>query len=250
MTEPEPDRVRAAKPPTAAKTTATAAKTTAATATGTEPRGFLARRSAGRVRATPQPARSWRRYLVLGAIGLVLAVVAFLLITSLLPVWWAGTVGRQAANTISGAIGWGVFYGFMFTFVPLLIASLAFARRWKSVGTRLAFVIAGVLLAVPNLITLGITVGTGSAAHAAERTLDVQAPFFARTVLISAIGAAFLAAVVWVLSAIRQRAVRELTRLRAERDTRGEIDHADDRAARHASRQESKAARERTRGRT
>lgn len=244
MTEPEPDRARAVTSPAATRGPEPAT-------IGNEPQGFLARRSAGRVRATQQQAtRPWRRHLVLGAVGLVLAVVAFLLITSVLPIWWAGVVGRQASGTMSSAIGWGVFYGFVFTFVPLLIASLAFARRWKSVGTRLAFIIAGVLLAGPNLITLGITVGTGSAAHTADRTLDVQAPLFAQTVLIAALGAAVLAAVVWVLSAIRQRAVRELTRLRAERDARGEIAHADDRAARQASRAEAKAARQHTRGRT
>ena len=222
-----------------------AARTTAPQPIDASPNGFLARRSAGR-QTTPQQAHPWRRRLVLGAVGLVLAVAAFWVATAFLPVWWAGSVGRQASGTVSGAIGWGVFYGFVFTFVPLLIISLAFARRWKSMGTRVTFAIVGVLLAIPNLITLGIVVGTGSVSRAAEQTLEVQAPTFVRTVLIAAIVAAFLAAVVWVLSAIRQRAVRELARLRAARDARGETGQN----GRTGQNGKTTPASERTRGRT
>lgn len=191
----------------------------------------------------------WWRYLVLSVVLVGAAVVAFVLMTSLLPRWWAGTLGRQAAGTISGGIGWGVFYGFVLTLVPLLVAGMAFVRRWESVRTRLIFIVAGVVLAIPNLTTLGIAVGTGDAAHAAERTLDVQAPGFRQATLIAAVAAALIAVTVWVIGAIRRRALAELKRLRVEHDARGEVADADERADRRALRAEAKAAGERTRGR-
>lgn len=120
----------------------------------------------------------WLRYAILTGIIIVLGVVLLVLMTSFLPRWWAQTVGRQAGGSFSGGIGWGVFYGFIFTLFPLLIAGLAFLRRWKSIVLRVVFLLVGVVLAAPNLITLGVVVGTGGASHAGERIMDVQAPGF------------------------------------------------------------------------
>jgi hypothetical protein len=39
-------------------------------------------------------------------------------------------------------------------------------------------VVIALILAIPNVMTLGIVLGTGNAAHAGERTLDVNAPAF------------------------------------------------------------------------
>lgn len=189
----------------------------------------------------------WRRYLVLGIIVLVLAVVLFIFMTSFLPRWWAQKVGQQTNATFGGGVGWGLFYGFVFTLFPLMVAGLAFVRRWKSVIARVVFIVVGVLLAAPNLITLGIVVGTGSAAHGAERVLDVNAPWFRGSTLIGALVAVVVAALLWVLSIIRHRRVTELKALRAEREALEESDSAQLKANRKASRAEAKAARLRER---
>ena len=236
----EPPRADPVAPPTAPPTEPAAAGRTS----GTIPRGLV---GAGVATPRVKPPIPWRRYLILGAVGVVLVVIAVVAVTSLLPRWWAGSVGRQAAGTISGGIGWGIFYGFVFTFLPLLVASLAFVRRWKSVATRLIFIVTGIVLAGPNLITLGIVVGTSEAAHAGERTLYVQAPGFRWATFIAALVALLLAALVWVLSTVRRRAVAELKRLRAEHDAHAEITDADDRAGRRAVKAEANAARERER---
>lgn len=195
------------------------------------------------------PAIAWRHYLVLGVILVVLAAVLLIFMTSFLPRWWAQKVGQQTNATFGGGVGWGLFYGFVFTLFPLMVAGLAFVRRWKSVIVRVVFIVVGVLLAAPNLITLGIVVGTGSAAHGAERVLDVNAPWFRGSTLIGALIAVLVGAALWVLSLVRHRRVTELKALRAERDARQQSDGAQAKAERRASRAEVKAARLRTRWR-
>ena len=71
----------------------------------------------------------------------------------------------------------GVFYGFLFTLLPLLVLAWAVRKRrsWKA---WLVLRAAAIVLALPNLFTLGIVLGRGNAAHAGERTLDVEAPGF------------------------------------------------------------------------
>ena len=51
-----------------------------------------------------------------------------------------------------------------------------------------------VLLAIPNLLTLGIVLGVGNAAHAGDRILDVEAPAFRGASLAGALIAVGLAA--------------------------------------------------------
>lgn len=239
MTQRDPDRL---DPQTGAEPTRPAAPTGGSSET--TPRGLV---DAGVAAPRVKPPIPWRRYLITGVTGVVLVVIAVVAMTSLLPRWWAGTVGRQSGGTISGGIGWGIFYGFLFTFVPLLVASLAFVRRWKSAAPRLVFIVIGIALASLNLITLGIVVGTSAAAHAGERTLDVQAPGLRWATFIAALVALLLAALVWVLSMIRRRAVAELERLRAEHDAHAEITDADARAGHRAVTTGARVVRERER---
>jgi uncharacterized membrane protein YccC len=74
------------------------------------------------------------------------------------------------------------------------------------------------LIASPNLITLGIVLGPGGAAHAGERTLDVDAPGFRSSSLIGAIVAVLLVLAIWLLLRSRRHAKEESARLRNERD--------------------------------
>ena len=96
----------------------------------------------------------------------------------------------------------GLFLGFVFTLVPLALAWLGF-RRIRSLRGRAAVVLVGALLAASNLLTLGIVVGTGNAAHAGDRTLDVEAPGFRGATLVGALAAAALLA--WPRYALRSR---------------------------------------------
>lgn len=161
-----------------------------------------------------------RRLLFWGGI-LVVVVVGYLIAAAVLPRWWAQRIGDQVDGSLSAGIGIGLFYGFVFTFLPILVLTFALARKraWK---TRAWIAAAALVLALPNLLTLGIVIGNGSAAHAGERILDVEAPNFRASTLIGAI--AGLAAVLGAryLVASRRRAKERASDLRGELRERDE----------------------------
>ena len=76
------------------------------------------------------------------------------------------------------------------------------------------------MLASPNLLTLGIVLGRGNAAHAGDRTLDVEAPGFRGAVLVGAMVA--VGALIGMISLLRsrRRARQHAERLEAELATR------------------------------
>jgi MFS family permease len=152
-------------------------------------------------------------------IGLVLAVVLVVLAflgAAFMPRWWSHLVGRQIGGSMTVGVSLGLFYGFVFTLLPLLVGRWGFHRRrpWK---VWVAFAVATVLVAAPNLLTLGIVIGRGGAAHAAERTLDVDAPGFRNSSLAGAILAVLALAAAWYLLYSRQRAKERLARFRARK---------------------------------
>jgi uncharacterized membrane protein len=144
--------------------------------------------------------------------GITVAVLVGLLIgAAFIPRWWAQRVGDQANESFTGGIMLGLFYGFIFTILPLLLIIWGIRRR-RSAKAWL-WILGGVaLLALPNLFTLGITLGPGSGAHAGDRTLDVEAPGFRGAVLAGAI-----VAVVALVALIRLLRSRRLDRQRADR---------------------------------
>lgn len=163
---------------------------------------------------------NWSRRLVIGGAVLVGAFVLTVIMSAFLPRWWAVRIGNQVDQSIVNGVALGLFYGIVFTFLPLLVIWFGFRRRrpWK---TWLAFLIGAVLLAAPNLLTLSIVVGRGNAAHAGERILDTQANYFRASSLIGAIiGAAILVVVIWFWFRRRDLARRE-RRLKEERDAFG-----------------------------
>ena len=103
------------------------------------------------------------------------------------------------------------FIGGLFTILPLVVLWIAwrFRRSWRS---ALWIVAAAVVLAIPNLMTLGIVLGTRSAAHAGERILDVEGPGFRGGSLVGALlGLAVVGAMVYLVTsrrASRNRAAR------------------------------------------
>ena len=169
---------------------------------------------------TPRPTR-WRRNLILLVVALVVIVLAYFIGGAALPRWWSHRIGDQVDGSLSAGIGLGLFYGFVFTFLPLMVLSLI-VRRKRSWRFR-AWVIAGALvLAIPNLLTLGIVVGNGSAAHAGERTLDVEAPNFRASTLAGAIVAVLAFIALQYLLASRRRARAHEKGLRDELKARDE----------------------------
>jgi MFS family permease len=177
--------------------------------------------------ATPAPPERARRPLgnrLLLIAGVVIAViVAYFILAAFLPRWWAHRIGDQVDGSMLTGVGLGIFYGFVFTFLPLLVLSFAVrrGRSWKARGWLAAI---AVVLAIPNLMTLSIVAGTSGAAHAGERTLDVEGPGFRWSTLVAAIvAAAAVVAVRYLWSSRRsargrEKGLREELRARNRQD--------------------------------
>jgi hypothetical protein len=161
----------------------------------------------------------WLKRTIVSVAVAVLLVVGILLGAAFLPRWWAHRVGAQAGGHFTAGIALGLFYGFVFTLLPYLMLRWTFSRRrplkrW-AIATGLAL-----LLALPNLLTLGIVLGSSKAAHAGERTLDVDAPGFRASTLAGAIAAVVASLAVEYLFTSRRRAKRSVGSLRAELSAR------------------------------
>lgn len=140
----------------------------------------------------------------------VLALLAFLS-AAFLPRWWAHRIGHQVNGSLSLGITLGLFYGFVFTLLPLLVAHWAFHKRrpWKTWGALGVLIL---VLAAPNLLTLGIVIGNGNAAHAGERTLDVDAPGYRDATLAGAVTAVLILVLGEYALRAHRRSKRELER--------------------------------------
>ncbi len=128
-----------------------------------------------------------------------------LIASATIPRWWAQRIGDQIDGSIVTGTFVGLFYGFVFTALPLL--ALAAVARWRRTPRAIAVAVGfALVLAIPNLMTLGIVLGTGNAAHAGERILDVEAPAFRGASLAGALVAFGMAAFVAYLIVSRERA--------------------------------------------
>jgi len=177
----------------------------------------------------PRDRPDWRERIVGWGkrIVLVLVAVAIILLIALagaafLPRWWAHRIGAQASGSFTGGIALGLFYGFVFVALALLALRWTFRKRraWR---VWAGGVIAALVLATPNLLTLGIVVGRGNAAHAGERTLDVEAPGFRTATLAGAIAALVALIAVEYLIRSRRRARSRLARLKSENRRREQV---------------------------
>jgi hypothetical protein len=144
-----------------------------------------------------------------------IAIVAIVALSAFLPRWWAHRVGDQVNGSFASGIGLGLFYGFVFTALPLAIAWWALSRigRWK---WRLVTLGIAVVLAAPNLLTLSVVLGAGNAAHAGERTFDVEAPGFRGSSLVGAVAAVLAVVMLTLLLRSRRRSREDADALRAE----------------------------------
>ncbi len=155
-----------------------------------------------------------RRALWAGGL-LAVFVVAVLVASATIPRWWAQRIGNQVDGSITQGTTLGLVYGFVFTFLPIvaIVLILRWRRTWKTIAAALAI---GILLALPNLMTLSIVVGRGNAAHAGDRVLDVDAPAFRGGSLTGAVVAVLVVLLLLHLVVSRRRAHRSARQARSE----------------------------------
>lgn len=172
--------------------------------------------------APQKPKAKWGMRITIAIILVVVALVAYWLLSAFLPIWWANTISQQVGGNLGGGVLLGLVYGFVFTFIPLLVLWQTRHKKvswaWKGVLAVIA-----VILSSPNLLTLGIMVGNTESAHNAQRIFGTDATWFPQWSLIGAIiaGALFLVVMVWSLMwSKRGRDIRKLKdeKSAAERD--------------------------------
>ncbi|MCL2781100.1 MAG: permease [Actinomycetia bacterium] len=176
--------------------------------------------SAEQQRAEKDQAR--KRRVILGVVIVVLLVAGYFIATLALPRWWASAIGSQAGGKDGhGGSGtwWGLGYGFVFTLIPLIVLRQLVRKglTWKARGW---IVLGAVILAAPNLMTLGIVAGSGSGAHKGSNTMDLRAPGFRGATLIAVIVAAVVFVIGQYLVTARRRRERAAGSARAHADGR------------------------------
>ncbi len=165
--------------------------------------------------AASQPDRG-RRWLIWG-VAIVGVLVVYLIGAAVIPRWWARRIGNVVDGSLSTGAAAGVFFGVLFTFLPLLVLWAAWRLRRRKLWLWL--VALAIVLAIPNLMTLAIVLGGGSAAHAGERILDVDGPGFRGGSLIGAVLGAALVGLIVYLAASRRSSRRRAAAVR-QRDER------------------------------
>lgn len=160
--------------------------------------------------------RPWLRYALLMLALSLLVMIGWLLAVTLVPRWWAQWLGDRIDGRITVGAAYGLTLGLLCTLVPLVVARQALRDlAWRLRG---AIVVVAVLLAAPNLMTLGIVLGAGDGAHAGDRILDVDGPGFRVATALGASGAAAVFALVVGWGVLRTRDRRRVERLTAEHE--------------------------------
>lgn len=163
----------------------------------------------------PPPRTAWGARLAVVGIGAVAGVLGWLAATRFLPEWWAHQIGDVADGSLTAGVAAGLACGVAFTLMPLLVLRGTF-RRGITWSARFVYFVLAALLAVPNLITLGIVLGSGSSAVDARRILDVEGQGFRGATLFGVVVGALLAVGLWAMLWRGKRRTREIAALRSK----------------------------------
>lgn len=102
---------------------------------------------------------TWLFRTILGVVAGVVLVVAYLIASVTVPLVWANAIRDQVGGQLGNSIPLGMFYGFTFTFIPVLVVWQA-RRKTLNKWVRIALLAAGLLLTMPNLLTLSVLYGS------------------------------------------------------------------------------------------
>jgi ABC-type multidrug transport system permease subunit len=160
-----------------------------------------------------QKKRNWGVKIILILVALLVAAAAYFILGAILPRWWSDVIAGQIRRDLGASVLVGMFYGFVFTFIPLLVAWQA-TRKAVSWPWKIVILLVAVAIATPNLLTAGIAFGSTESAHAGQRTLSVDAGFFTTWTAVSAIAAVVVFIGVTILWALWRRRGKQMKALR------------------------------------
>ncbi|WP_309074300.1 hypothetical protein [Paenarthrobacter sp.] len=163
--------------------------------------------------------RNWGVKIILILVAVLVAVAAYFILGAILPRWWSDVIAGQIRRDLGASVLVGMFYGFVFTFIPLLVAWQA-TRKAVSWPWKIVIVLVAVAIATPNLLTAGIVFGSTESAHAGQRTLSVDAGFFTTWTAISAVTAVVVFIAVTILWALWRRRGKQMKVLRQAENQR------------------------------
>ena len=87
---------------------------------------------------------NWKRRLLTVAAIVVAVVVGALIASATVPRWWPHQIGDQVDGSITQGILVGLFYGFLFTLLPLAILATVLLWRRRLKWLAAAFILAAV----------------------------------------------------------------------------------------------------------
>lgn len=173
--------------------------------------------------AVSEPKRSLQRRLLIGVISLAVVAALILLAGAIVPRWWATRIGNVVDKRLTIGSFVGIAVGAIFTTIPLLILWIGWRVR-KTFRRWLIVVAIALVVAFPNLATLGIWTGTGSGADIARRDLGTEAPGFLGGTLFGVILGAALSLGIAYLSFSRRRNKQLARDLKAQLKANGPIE--------------------------
>lgn len=166
-----------------------------------------------------------KHWAIIGAVG----IIGALIIAAVVPRWWSSLIGNIVNESLIGGTLIGIAIGFVCTFVPYWLFSTGWRKRDS--GSNF-FLILGLIIAIPNLITLWIVLGFNHAAELSNARLELDAPGFKLGTLLGVIAAIALAIFFWNLRRQRDSAKAEAAREReraeakaAAEDTTRVVEH-------------------------
>jgi len=127
--------------------------------------------------AGKKPLPVWLARTIFGAVAAVVLVIATLIASATLPVTWANTISNQVAGKAGASIPLGMFYGFMFSFIPVIVGWQAHHKKLHK-WVRVGILVLAVALAIPNILTLIVLNANTNAAVRARLNWVVNAEWF------------------------------------------------------------------------
>lgn len=192
---------------------------------------------------------TWLVRTIVGAVAAVVLVLAYLIGSVTVPLMWATSIRDQIGGQLGNSIPLGMFYGFVFTFVPVLIIWQVFRKNMNK-WVRTTLLVIGFLLLIPNLLTLGVVYGGTKSAADARNIWANSANWFDTWSQVFMVIGVVCAVALMVLGRMWLRRSRKLRELKAAEKLVKKDQQARERVAQEDAKQAQKAAARAARGKS